>query len=132
MTGDDRASWTEYARQRGILRDVPAVVPPAPNKYHAEPVHVDGCRFASRKEAARYGELRTLEQAGAINALEVHPVYTLTVNGHHVGKYTADFRYVQAEAIVVEDVKSTATRTEAYRLRVKLMRAIHGVTIVEV
>ena len=144
MTGDDRASWTDYARQRGILRDVPAVVPPTPNKYHADPVHVDGVRFASKKEAARFLELRLWEKHGQIAALECHPVFPLHImelwrSGApivitRVGNFTADFRYtnLMTGEIVVEDVKSTVTRTEAYRLRKKLAEAIHGIYIQEV
>ena len=32
------------------------------NKYHAKPTFVEGRRFASRKEAGRYCELRLLER----------------------------------------------------------------------
>jgi len=34
--------------------------------------------------------------------------------------------------VIVEDVKSGPTKTAAYRLRKKLVEAIHGVRIVEV
>ena len=51
-----------------------------------------------------------------------------------IGYYTADFAYVRKDgAPVVEDVKGgRATRTEAYRLRKKIVEAFYGLTIEEV
>lgn len=105
------------------------------NKYGAKRIEVDGYTFASLAEAKRYGELKLMQQAGAITALEPHPPFDLTVNGIVVGRYTADFRYVEVATgeTVVEDVKGgRATGTEAYGLRKRLMKAIHGIEIVEV
>ena len=139
-----RAAWTEYAERHGLVRSLEPPVTNAPNKYHASPVHVDGVRFASKKEAARFLELRLMLKHGQIGDLVCHPVYPIHVmelwrsNAPIVitncGKFTADFRYTNLETgeIVVEDVKSTATKTEAYRLRKKLVEAIHGITVVEV
>jgi hypothetical protein len=138
----DRESWTAYAESHGLVREAPAV--PRPNKYHAEAIHVDGVRFASKKEAARFLELQLWQKHGQIDELECQPVFPLHVlelwrSGLPVvittiGKYTADFRYrnLHTGEIVVEDVKSTATRTEAYTLRKKAAEAIHGITVVEV
>jgi hypothetical protein len=52
----------------------------------------------------------------------------------HCGMFTADFRYVDSGTgeVVVEDTKSGPTKTEAYRLRKRLVEAIHGVRITEV
>jgi hypothetical protein len=134
-------TWTTYAHQHGLVRDAPA---PLPNKYHAIPVHIDGVRFASKREAARFLELRLWQKAGQITDLECQPVFPLHVmelwrSGSPIvittiGKFTADFRYLHwgTGEIVVEDVKSKATRTEAYRLRKKMAEAIHGITITEV
>jgi hypothetical protein len=138
--------WTAYAERNGFVRSLrPPVSNATPeNKYHAIPIHVDGVRFASKKEAARFLELQCWQKAGQITDLEVHPVYPLHVmelwrSGSPlvvttVGKFTADFQYLnmQTGEIVVEDVKSTATTTEAYRLRKKLAEAIHGMTVTEV
>jgi hypothetical protein len=131
----DRAAWTRHLRIHGEL-----VAPKS--KYGAKPMVVDGIRFDSTKEARRYSELRLLEKAGHIRDLELQPRFPLEVvelyrpHGRvkNCGYYTADFRYVDAEtaATVVEDVKSTGTKTTAYRLRKRLVEAIHGVTITEV
>lgn len=142
----DRDGWTAYAERNGFVRSLrPPVTNATPeNKYHAIPIHVDGVRFASKKEAARFLELQCWQKAGQITDLEVHPVYPLHVmelwrSGSPivvttVGKFTADFQYtnLQTGEIVVEDVKSNATKTEAYRLRKRLVESIHGITITEV
>jgi len=145
----DRDSWTAYAERHGLVTPdrAPAELArqaPAPaNKYHAEPIHVDGVRFASRKEAARYLELKLMSKAGLIDALELQPVFPLHImeiwrSGlpivvAYCGKFTADFQYVdlQTGEIVVEDVKSTVTKTEAYRLRKTIAEHVHGITIRE-
>lgn len=112
------------------------------SKYRAVPTVVDGIRFASKAEARRYGELKLLEREGSIAKLETQPVYLLTIAGVHLGKYIADFRYIdngrrgpqgQVGCTVVEDVKSKPTRTAVYRLKMKLMAALYpGVVITEV
>jgi hypothetical protein len=44
------------------------------------------------------------------------------VNGIKIGRYTADFRYVNSTGVtVVEDVKSKVTRTRDYMLRKKIL-----------
>ena len=101
------------------------------SKFRNIPTEVDGVRFASRAEARRYGELKLLERAGEILQLEMQPKYELMVNGIRVGRYTGDFRYVEKGATVVEDVKSKASKTEAYGVRKRLMLAVHGIEIRE-
>ena len=75
----DRDAWTTYAERHGLLRDA-VTSPVIPNKYHAIPVHVDGVRFASKKEAARFLELQLLAEAGLLADLECQPVFT---SAHH-------------------------------------------------
>lgn len=103
------------------------------NKYRNVPTEIDGIKFASKKEARRYSELKLLEKGGQAGAIECHPRFPLVVNDYLIGYYTADFRYLDAHFNeVVEDVKSSATKTQAYRLRKKLMKAIHGIDVREV
>lgn len=106
------------------------------NKYGAKPTTVDNIRFASQKEARRYSELKLLERAGKIRNLKVQPPFRLEVGDVLVCRYLADFSYVDDErtpAFVVEDVKSEATRkNRAYRIKVKLLKALHGISVVEV
>ena len=100
------------------------------HKYHARPTEVDGIRFASKREAKRYGELRLLEKQDKIVGLLLQPKYDLVVNGQKICTYVADFRYWDQGILVVEDAKGFKTRD--YKLKRKLMKAIHGIDIREV
>lgn len=115
----------EEASAAGI--DVPA----KRSKYRNEPVTVDNVRFHSKREAKRYSELKLLEKAGQIFDLELQPKFVFVVNGVKLGTYTADFCYVDTVSgwAVVEDVKGV--RTQQYRLRKKLLKALHGIEVVE-
>jgi hypothetical protein len=135
----DRDVWTEWYEKR-----LQKPTDPKPNKYGATTVHVDGLRFDSMREAARYKELSLLVAAGEITDLEIHPgfplmVLELTHDGpplvlHTIGHYHADFKYrnERTNSTIVEDVKSKPTTTEAYRLRKKFIEAQHQITIVEI
>lgn len=67
------------------------------SKYGAIPTTVDGIRFDSKAEAKRYGELKLMQKAGEIYALEVHPRYPLFVGDKRLllGYYVADFAYME-------------------------------------
>lgn len=93
---------------------------------------IDGRRFASKREADRYMQLSLLQKAGAITDLECQPRYRLEVRGSLIATYVADFRYRRDGATVVEDVKSPPTRTPVYRMKVKLLQALHGICVVEI
>ena len=108
-------------------------------KYRNTPVVVDGIRFDSKKEAKRWGELRSLEMASrdGISRLQRQVPFALDVNGQRICKYVADFMYYDHRwdpiRLRVEDVKSPATRKNpVYRIKKKLMKAIHGIDIMEV
>ena len=102
-----------------------------PRKYRNEPVMVDGIRFDSKAEARRFGELRMLEMAGEITALECQTRFPLVVNGVKVCVYVADFTYVETMTgeKVTEDVKGV--RNSTYKLKRALMKAVYGITIKE-
>jgi len=104
------------------------------SKYGNIKTVVDGRIFASKREAARYQELRLLLRAGKIHDLQCHPAFACVVNERRVCTYIADFQYYDVEKgeTVTEDVKSGPTKTAVYRLKKKLVAAILGVGIVEV
>lgn len=117
--------------------------PAARSKYGAVRTGVDGIVFASKREAARYQELRLLQKAGEIWDLDVQPRYDLTVKGVRLGAYVGDFRYHErcdryeagdrkGTLLVVEDVKAPPTRTPIYRWKKRHMLAEHGVVIREI
>lgn len=105
---------------------------PRTNKYGNVPTWVDGIRFASKKEAKRWGELRLLESAGAIRDLRRQVRYKLTVSSVETTVYIADFVYEDARdgATVVEDAKGF--KTTEYKLKAKMMLAQFGIAIQEV
>ncbi len=106
-------------------------IPKPRSKYRAIPVVIDGIRFASKAEGARYGTLKMEQTAGFITGLECHPRFELHGrDGAHIGFYTADFTYIRNGVGIVEDVKSPITaRTAAFRRTQKLMRSSHGIEI---
>ena len=114
-----------------------------PSKYHNVKTTLDGITFDSKKESERYFELKLLEKAGQISALELQPKFELYVVSEesnlriHVGNYRADFAYWQRakeghQVRHVEDVKTPATRTQAYRMRKRMAEGIYGITITEI
>jgi len=101
----------ENPEQAALLR------PAKRSKYKAKSITIDGIRFASRAEGARYCELKLEEKNGLICNLELQPIfYLVTINI----KYVADFRYQETETakIIVEDVKGV--ETPVFRLKRKL------------
>lgn len=111
------------------------------SKYNAQKVSIDGHKFDSKREAARYGELRLLEKAGEIRNLELHPRWPLAQSGIEVKirskgfpngkqcKYTADFKYLdlRTNELVVEDVKGMVT--EAAKLRIAVFEALYKIKV---
>ena len=119
------------------------------NKYHN--IKSNGCD--SRKEARRLAQLQILEKRGEIKNLRTQVKYVLIPTQYETyeryskkGKrlkdgvkciekecsYYADFVYTIAETgeNIVEDAKGV--RTEAYKIKRKLMLAVHSIKIKEV
>lgn len=128
--------------------------PGKPAKYHNKPterVTPAGAvlRFDSQKEARRYDELAAMEQTGTIRDLRMQVDFTLQEaytdgEGRRVRaiRYRADFTYVLVketvgeytflDQMVVEDVKSRATRTKEYTMKRKMMKERFNIDIQEV
>jgi len=104
------------------------------NKYNAKKVVIDGITFASGKEGKRYNELKLLVKAGVISGLELQPKYRCVVNDHLVCTYIADFLYYENGKEVVEDVKGykKGSAYQHYRTKVKLVKALYNIDIVEI
>ena len=110
-------------------------------KYHNRKTEVNGIVFDSKHEAERWIELRYMERAGLIYELQRQVPFVLipTQRDEVTGKlleketkYYADFTYrdKQTHKLIVEDAKGC--KTEAYRLKKKLMLYRHGLKIMEV
>ena len=98
-------------------------------KYGSRAVEVDGLRFHSKKEAARYRLLKAMEDAGEIEGLLLQPRFPLVVNGVKICSYVADFQYLENGVQITEDTKGY--RTREYRLKVKLLKALYGIDVRE-
>jgi Protein of unknown function (DUF1064) len=105
----------------------------AVSKYGNKPRRCPAGHFhQSGMEASRCSELHALQAAGLISDLEQQPRFRLDVNGVHVCEYRGDFKYTDCETgqSVTEDVKGFAT--DVYKIKRRLVLAIHGVDIQEV
>jgi hypothetical protein len=101
-------------------------------KYGNQPVWLEGVRFDSKKEAARWWVLQQIEKSGGISGLKRQTSYPLVVNGIKIAAYKADAVYHENGRLVVEDTKSPSSRKIAvYRLKRKLMFALYGIRIRE-
>lgn len=112
---------------------------PPGNKYNAVGDQRGSLHFASKKEARRYDALVVLLRSGEIEDLRVQPEFTLTEayttpEGKRIRamRYRADYSYRRDGKLIVEDVKSKATKTQLYRNKCKLMREIYGIDVQEV
>lgn len=124
------------------------------NKYHnIKTKTFSGKVYDSRKEARRSVELKLLQRAGEIKDLREQVKYVLIPTQYETverysksGKrlkdgqillekecsYYADFVYIDVKTgnTVVEDTKGV--RTEAYKIKRKLMLHVHGIRIKEI
>lgn len=95
--------------------------------------------YDSKKEMRRHQELILLERAGQIQDLKTQVKFELIPHQTEGGKvkeravnYIADFTYLENGKLIVEDVKSPATRTPEYIIKRKLMRYFYKIEIKEV
>lgn len=102
------------------------------NKYGARKVKApDGQVFDSQREYDRWCTLKLLERAGRITDLKRQVSYELIPKqgAMRACSYVADFTYLENGKPVVEDCKGY--RTEAYKIKKKLMMWVHGIRIKE-
>lgn len=105
-------------------------------KYKAQPAIIDNIRFASKKEGARYQQLKLLERGNLITDLKLQQPIKCVVNGELVCKYVSDFSYYDREknAIIWEDVKGykAGSAYSMFKLKSRLVFACTGIQITEV
>lgn len=123
------------------------------NKFGAKKVTApDGEIFDSQKEYHRWCILKLLQRAGKISGLKRQVTFELIPSqreestevykagpqkglpkpGAVIEKpctYVADFTYYQDGKYIVEDAKGC--KTEAYKIKKKLMLKVHGIRIKE-
>ena len=101
------------------------------NKFGAKKTTIDGLVFDSKWEGATWCNLKIRERVGEIIGLQRQIPFDLIVNGHHVTTYVADFVWTETATgeRVVADAKSPATLTPEFRIKAKLLEALHGIVI---
>ena len=113
------------------------------NKFGNVKTTIDNIVFDSKLEASRYLQLKLLDRAGEIRALEIHKRIPLmcgdkpilfTSKRYPKGRqavYEADFDYIDVASgkRVTEDTKGQ--RTDYYKLKKAIMEAM-GYTITEI
>ena len=115
---------------------IPCLVGKSTSKYRNKPTN----GYASKREAKRAAELRTLQAIGDIRNLREQVPFLLIPkqDGERACQFVADFVYderIQAAwpdegwARVVEDVKGL--RTPAYVIKRKLLLFLHGIRVRE-
>ena len=105
------------------------------NKYRNKITELDGIKFHSRKEAARYSQLKMYEKGGLIKDLRLQVKYELipklTINGKNERaiSYVADFVYIDTvhNNEVVEDVKGM--QIDIFKIKYRLMKLIHNIDV---
>ena len=146
----------ERKKGRGALPSPATAAPEKAGKYHNKPTERvtpagSVLRFDSQKEARRFDELSDMLQAGKIQDLRMQVDFTLQEaytdsEGKRVRaiRYRADFTYRKVRddpwakydgsfwVLVVEDVKSRATRTKEYLMKRKIMKERFNIDIQEV
>ena len=103
-------------------------------KYNNKKTIIDDMEFDSQHEAIRYGELKLLQRADEITALQTQVWFLLEPKNSMNNKayYIADFVYYdyRLKEMVVEDAKGV--KTAEYILKKKGMYNKYGIEIREV
>jgi hypothetical protein len=128
----DLSAFDARAKSRGAIKPNPLKP-----KYGNRKVTLDGHKFDSRAEAARYAVLAAMQKAGEISELRMQIPFVIIpkqrdANGSAVRecRYVADFVYMAGDRVVVEDVKGMLT--PEYRIKKKLMLSVWNITVQEI
>ena len=87
------------------------------NKFGNTRVEFEGEWFDSKAELIRWCDLRLLQRGGHISDLKRQVPFVLSVNGVVIGKYIADFTYLEKGESVSEDVKGVFTPLSKWKIK---------------
>ena len=107
------------------------------NKFGAKKTTYNGEVYDSAKEAAYAKKLDILRRASGddkVLKIDRQVKYDLEVNGHLICKYVLDFKVTYPNRVEHIDVKGLkkGAAYQNFRLKKKLMAAVHGVEVIEV
>ncbi len=100
------------------------------NKYGAKSMVLNGIKFDSTLECARYLQLKDREKKGEIEQLRCHEKYVMKgADGSKAMSYTCDFVYMDwvAGECLVEDVKGFLSASS--KRTIKTFEALSGRTV---
>ena len=98
------------------------------HKFNAKPQTIDNQRFASKKEAKRYLELKELRKSGEVVFFLTQVRFPIVETN---AKYVCDFVvFWKDQTITVEDVKGL--KTDVYKLKKKLIESEYPFMITEI
>jgi hypothetical protein len=124
-----------------LIRQHPAMLgAKKPPKYRNTRCEHQGIKFDGEKERSHWFFLIQQQAAGLIRDLQLQVPFVLTERKQRddgtwerASKYVADFTYMRDGKLVVEDVKSIATRkNRTYIQKRKLMLVKHDITVKEI
>lgn len=103
-------------------------------KYKNEVITTTDGKFDSKLEYCRWCELKLLLRARKITDLKRQVKFVLIDKSEHGCEisYIADFTYTQDGKFVVEDTKSSATKTSLYNIKKRLLAERYGIKIKEI
>lgn len=133
------ASYRNLQGDRAAAKKEATDKTPSRAKYRNKKTEINGAKFDSKAEAARWVQLKRMEEAGLITKLRRQVPFELAPAVKIPGKrrmsppirYFADFVYEQDDKQIIEDVKGQDKVTEGFRIKRHLM-ALAGYKIVEV
>ena len=138
MRIDDISQLGPDAQRQVQAKMALKLVDESKRKYGNKPCMINGVRFDSLKEGNRFRELSILLRAGEITDLRLQPEFTLIEawmdtegNKHNAMRYRADFSYRRNGELIIEDVKSEATRRNRVYINKRKMMAERGYEVSE-
>lgn len=100
------------------------------SKYRNAPIEIDGIRFASKKEAQYFVNLKLMERTGDVYGVELQKRYALIgPDGALITTYVADFVYWDQREKRHRIVDVKGVETDVFKLKRKMMRSFLGLEI---
>jgi hypothetical protein len=97
------------------------------NKFHAKITEIDNIKFASKREARRYAELKALRHAGEVKFFLMQVPFLLPAGL----KYRLDFLVFWTNGnITFEDVKGF--KNQVYIMKKKMVEFLYPIKIIEI
>lgn len=119
------AEFQAFWKKREAAKDSKFGAIPTTNRH--------GEKFRSQLESTYYDQLKLLKQSGEVLDFLREVRFELIVNEVFICAYICDYIITWKDGRVEHvDCKSSATMTQVYKLKKQLMKACHGIDLIEV